>query len=183
MNEIGKKFLRWKCDKTRQTRDDLFKEVWQVYHGKLQVYLSQFHRDENDISDIVSDILLRTFESLDRYDSRYSFSTWIYTVARNHQIDLFRKKKLYMEDIEDFTLSDTSTPESILMNQNDIENVRRAVSGLSVSDRELIFLYYYEGMKYREISEITGTPVGTIKFRMSENKKLLKKKLERSLIL
>lgn len=61
--------------------------------------------------------------------------------------------------------------------------IREAVEDLDPVDRELIYLHFYEELKYREISQITGMPEGTIKYRMSENKKNLKKKLERSLVI
>ena len=182
MDQIRQKFEKWNIHKKTKQRDDLFREIWQIYHGKLQVYVSQFSNNSDDRTDLASEILLKVFESIDRYNSSYSFSTWLYTIARNYQVDLIRKKKIQYEDLDDNSVSHEQTPEAILIRDSDQQLIKEAVTLLSSLDKEIIFLYFYEELKYREISDITGIPEGTIKYRMSENRKFLKKKLERSLI-
>lgn len=101
MDQIRQKFLEWDKSKTNGHLNDLFQEIWEIYHPKLQVYVRQiYHCGEKQ--DLVSDILLHVFETIDRYKSSYSFSTWIYTVARNYTIDLIRKKTIHPENIDDF---------------------------------------------------------------------------------
>lgn len=182
MDHIREKFLLWEKNKNVKKYNDLVQNVWETYHPKLQVYISQFHfYDEN--SDLVSDILLHVFESLEQYKSQYSFSTWLYTVARNYTVDKLRKKKIATVNIDDHLPENEMTPEIILLRNSERELIRQAVSCLASIDKELIFLHFYEELKYREISLITGIPEGTIKYRMSESKKILKKNLERNLIL
>lgn len=182
MDQIREQFLKWEADKQNQHYADLIQNIWEVYHPKLQVYCSQFyHLEEN--SDLVSDILLHVFESINSYKSQFSFSTWIYTVARNYIIDRLRRKTLHAENIDDHMLGNENTPESILLKNSEQEMVRHAVDLLKPADRELIYLHFYEKLKYREIARITGMAEGTIKYRMSENKKILKKNLQRSLAL
>ena len=172
----------WESSKMDKNYRDLIQNIWEVYHPKLQVYISQFyHQGEN--ADLASDILLHVFEGINRYKSRFSFSTWIYTVARNYIVDQLRKKTLHAENIDDHMPGNENTPESILLKNSEQEMVRNAVGLLQPADRELIYLHFYEALKYREIAQITGMAEGTIKYRMSENKKILKKKLERSLVL
>ena len=182
MDQIRKIFIKWENSKKAVHKDELLQEIWKKYHSKLQVYLSQFYFNHHDKTDLVSEILLKAFESIEKYNSDYSFSTWIYTLARNFSIDLLRKKSIRQEQIDDYIIGDNNTPESLLMKDCEQVIIQKAVSSLASIDRELIFLHFYEDLKYREISRITGMPEGTIKYRMSENKKKLKSKLERSLI-
>jgi len=182
MDQIEKNVIKWEKSKKAVHKEELFQEIWITYHPRLQVYLSQFFADSQDKTDLVSDILLKVFESIEKYNRDYSFSTWIYTVARNYSIDLLRKKKVQYEIFDDFAISDNITPESLLLRDSEQKLIKQALTILSSVDRELIFLHFYEGLKYREISEITGMPEGTIKYRMYESKKKLKKQLERSLI-
>ena len=183
MDKITGFYLKWKKDKKRKHRDILFQEIWKIYHQKLQVYLSQFTGKNCDTTDRASEVLLKVFESIGRYNNDYSFSTWIYTIARNYQIDLLRKKNIQSENIDNHILINEETPESIILRDSEQLIIRKAVSTLESIDRELIYLYYYEELKYKEISEITGIPVGTIKYRMFENKKQLKIELQRSLVI
>ncbi len=180
MDQIKENFIKWKRYKRDKYRDILFKEIWEVYHSKLQVYVSQFYNLDMDSTDRASEVLIKVFESIESYNSSYSFSTWIYRIARNQQIDHLRKRKITHENIDDHILTDSNTPESITIRDSEQLQVRDAVSTLRETDRELIYLHFYEELKYSQISEITGMPVGTIKFRMSECRKQLKLELLRS---
>jgi len=183
MDRMGKYLNLWLSKNTSKYRDLLFQEIWTNYHRKLQVYTKQFYQSNGDYADRASEILLKVFESIDKYKCEYSLSTWIYTIARNYLIDLIRKKEISSVNIDDHVLSDFETPESLAVRDSEKTMVRAAISDLSSVDRELIYLYFYEGMKYHEISKIMGMPTGTIKYRMSENRKQMKTKLERSMIL
>jgi RNA polymerase sigma-70 factor (ECF subfamily) len=180
MDSIKKKFLAWQKHETPEKKDELLCEIWEVYHPRLQVYVSGFSGNRGDVSDSVSEILLHVFESIHLYNGRNAFSTWLYTLARNRIIDQLRKKKVPNDSLGDFEPGDSCTPEDLLIKKTEQESVRDAVNRLSGGDREIIYLHFYEGLKYREISEITGIPLGTVKYRMSESRKTLKNDLERS---
>jgi len=183
MDRMGKYLNMWLSKKNSKSRDLLFQEIWSTYHPKLQVYIKQFSQSDYDHRDRASEILLKVFESIEKYNRKYSLSTWIYTIARNYLIDLIRRKEITSVNIDDHILSDFETPETLAVRDSEKSMIRDAISDLSSVDRELIYLYFYEEMKYDEISEITGIPTGTIKYRMSENRKQIKKTLERSMIL
>lgn len=183
MDQIKQMFLIWEKDRKEKSREQLFSQIWEVYHPKLQVYVSHFYIESVENTDLASDILLHIFETIDRYNSTYSFSTWLYTVARNYSVDRIRKKQIIHEDLDACNRGDENTPESIFTRNTEQELIKEALSCLNPTDKELIFLHFYEGLKYREISGITGIPEGTVKYRMSETRKVLKKKLERSFAL
>lgn len=165
---------------TKKNRERIQENVWVTYHPKLQVYLKQLFPGIRDVEDRVSEILLKVFTKLDQYNPKYAFSTWIYTIARNSQIDEIRKISIQSVDIEDQIVSTDDTPETEFMKMYEQNAVKEAINELKPCERELIYLYYYEEQNYREISEITGIPTGTLKFRMSCSKKKIKSIMERS---
>ncbi len=175
MDQIKSKFLKWEKNKNEILRNNLFQEIWEVYHPKLQVYVSKFQNNSNDHTDLVSDILLHIFESIHKYNKDFSFSTWLYTIARNYQIDLIRRKKIRIENIDDHLVSHENTPESLMVRRTEQELIRNSVSLLSSTDKELIYLHFYEELKYREISHITGIPEGTINTACLKIKSSLKR--------
>jgi len=180
MENIRKKILLWKAGLTG--RDTVLEEIWRTYHPKLQVYVRNFGYGIPDESDMVSEILLKVFEKLHSYNARYAFSTWIYTLARNTVIDRMRKDRPEQGNIEEREPWHERTPEALEMENTEQALIRDAVAELNSANRELIYLHYYEELGYRDISRITGIPEGTIKYRMSESRKILKKKLERSFV-
>ncbi len=60
--------------------------IWNEYYPKLYVFVRPYFRHSpEDREDAVQEILLKVLRNLDRYDSNYSLSTWIYRIARNHR--------------------------------------------------------------------------------------------------
>ena len=162
-------------------KEKLMQEIWTTYHPKLQVYLTQLFPKTPDIEDRVSEILLKVFDRLDNYNPKFALSTWIYRIARNDQIDQIRRVVIQSSEYSDETLTcNSTTPEDLFFKVYEEENIRKIIKSLKPTERELIFLHFYEGLKYREINEITGMAIGTIKYNMSCIKDIIKSKLERS---
>jgi RNA polymerase sigma-70 factor (ECF subfamily) len=189
MDKINQLYHEWQSKKRSLSqenyRDRLLREIWQVYHPKLQVFLSSDPScPRGDREDRASEILLRVFESLENYNPDYAFSTWIYRIARNSQIDRFRKKGPLFVDREPQESDGRGqrdgweTPESIVIGETEKSLIKSAIETLPPTQRELLFLAYYENMKYAEISQVTGLPVGTIKYNIHMIKKDLKSLLK-----
>ncbi len=88
---------------------------------------------------------------------------------------------MQFDNIDDHILADKETPESIIIKSSQQLLVQDAISILSPNDREIVYLYFYEELKYHQISEIMDIPVGTIKSKMYQIRKKLKAELQRSL--
>ncbi|MBB6480217.1 RNA polymerase sigma factor [Spirochaeta isovalerica] len=175
-------YRKWQNKKSETARQDFYSAVWVRYHSRLQVYLSPWLGKGAECEDRVSEILLGAFERIETYNSRYAFSTWIYSLARKRCIDGLRKKRIVTEELTADHGGAGETPESLLIKSEEKRLIGEAVSRLSAEDRELVFLYFYEEMKYREIAGITGKPLGTVKFRMSEIRKQMKSELSGSFV-
>ncbi|MBN2439733.1 MAG: RNA polymerase sigma factor [Spirochaetales bacterium] len=167
-----------------QTKQNRFSEIWNKYYPKLMVFVIPFFKDKTvDAEDAVQEILLRVFQSFSNYDSKYSVSTWIYTIARNYCIDQSRKEirlNKWEQDVPDnFQDADEYfNPESLFLKAELKEKIRNLILTLDETDQQICFLYNYEDLNYREISGILKIPVGTIKYRMYKIRDKLKKKLE-----
>lgn len=161
-------------------KEELMEHIWLTYHPKLQVYLKQMFPNITDQEDRASEILLKVFDNIEKYNDKYALSTWIYRIARNSQIDKIRKVNIKCINFEDHVISDFETPEELYIKKLDKNNIKEVLTNLEAHERELIYLYYYEEQNYREISDITGVPEGTLKYRMSCSRKKIKSILERS---
>ncbi len=182
MDEIRTRLSLWQKSGSPDDRSELLKCIWQQYHRKLQVYACQFQGSPQDAPDRASEILLKVFESLGAYNPRYSFSTWLYTLARNCMVDRCRDKNPETVPLSGYEHSESSCPEAMHIKEEECRAVEKALCTLEKRDREIIFLHYYENLKYREIAKISGIPAGTVKYRVHEAKKRLAAELERSLL-
>ena len=105
-------------------------KIWIEYHPKIQVYLKQISPEKDNYEDMASEVLLSVFENLDNYNNDYSLSTWIYTIARNRQIDYIRKTKHQLIEYKEELDFHENTPEQELINHYDIIQIRYAITRL-----------------------------------------------------
>jgi RNA polymerase sigma factor (sigma-70 family) len=78
-------------DKTIEPQEK-YKDLWEYYYPRLLIYIKSFKKTSNlEHHDAVSDILLKIFNNLHKYNQLYSLSTWVYNIAKNHVLDLYRK--------------------------------------------------------------------------------------------
>ena len=70
-----------------------FGELVERYQTRLVNYLYRMVRNLDDAHDLAQEVFIRVYQALDRYDSQYRFSTWLFRVAQNAAIDVIRKRR------------------------------------------------------------------------------------------
>lgn len=139
------------------------------------VYKFVYYRvgDKDTSEDLTSDIFNKALTGFSTYDSRKaSFSTWIYSIARNTVIDYYRKqsreKKLVDESPADVP-SGADSPDRQLAKSEEYRKLRECLLKLKTQEQEIIALKFSSEMTNREIAAVTGlsdTNVGTILCRV-----------------
>ncbi len=113
------------------------------------------------------DVMLAVWNKAHQFDpKRADVSGWIYQIARNRQIDLFRRSSRPVP--EDLISEETETcdAEQIVGLEQEVSALRDALSRLKPSQRDLIEKAYLGELSHSEIRETTGIPLGTIKSRI-----------------
>ena len=127
-------------------------------------------RDPARAEEITQEVFLEVWGRAARYWSeRGSARAWIGTIAHRRAVDVVRSEEASRQRMERIgRLVDTEYDE--VVEAVEAADDRRMVSGalgrLSVAQRQAVELAYFEGLTYREVSEQTGVPLGTIKTRM-----------------
>ena len=122
---------------------------------------------------VAEDLTSITFEKAWRARLRYrrnlsSFSTWLFTIARNVAVDYFRQRKaeVPLEEITD--RGDDQTPEAVAVRESEFRRLCALLAGLPDRERELLALKYGSGLTNRAIAKVTGlseSNIGTILHR------------------
>ncbi|XOB40888.1 MAG: RNA polymerase sigma factor [Candidatus Nealsonbacteria bacterium] len=157
---------------------DNFGQLYDKYIKKIFnfIYYKTHHKETAE--DLTSDTFIKALNKLDRFDeSKGSFSTWIYQIARNTVIDFYRTKKnsINIDDIWDL-----STDEDILRDLDTakrLEDVKEYLKTLKSEQREIVILRVWEGMSYKEISEAMGKSEASCKMAFSRTIKILKEQM------
>ena len=142
--------------------------------------------------DIFQETFLRVLKNAHTYTPRAKFTTWCLQIARNLTLDHFKREGLRQhasidasapgsEDRTMAALLQGADPESFELAQSRelIDEVRQAVTQLPENQREALILRMYEDMPYAEISEVLGSPEGTVKYWVHEAVNSLARYLEK----
>ncbi|MBU3127221.1 RNA polymerase sigma factor [Clostridium tagluense] len=127
--------------------------------------------DYNISYDLTQEIFIKMMKNINKYDYKNgNFTHWILKIASNHYKDYFRsaayKQRINNKDIDGEEIYADGTVVDILEKNESRKAVKKAVDNLPTLQREAIILKYYNNLKIKEISEVTGFNESTIKSRL-----------------
>jgi RNA polymerase sigma-70 factor (ECF subfamily) len=136
--------------------------------------------------DLAQDIFLKIFKSLDTFDRRANFQTWLISVSRNLCIDHYRSVRKEREtidrDVDANELSPTSHdpgPIAALEQRDRVVLLRRALVELPKTLRTAVLMRDIQEMSYQEIAVTLGLPEGTVKSRINRGRTELARHVKR----
>jgi RNA polymerase sigma-70 factor (ECF subfamily) len=158
------------------------------YKDKLFYYskrISGFSNEE--IEDILQDVFLKVYKNLNSFDDDFKFSSWIYGITHNETISAYRKKrsrpeKVDLEIDEDGIekISSNFDLEKEISFKLTSEEVSAVLEEMEEKYREVIVLKFFEGLDYREISDVIKKPMGTVASLMNRAKQEFRKKFNQN---
>jgi len=160
------------------------------YQGKIVNYTSAMTRDASDAEDVAQETFIRAYRSLNKFRGDSSFKTWLYriatNVARTHLGRRARQSRLAGHSLDDDTQALLAS--DVPSGETNIETtviardaINHALAVLPDKLRVAIILRDIEGLDYKEIARITGSPIGTIESRIFRARRALRPLL-RSLV-
>ncbi len=161
---------------------DAFRTIVESYEPLLRHLSAKYLRDEDQRYDAVQEIFLKAYRSLEKFDRERRFMPWLYGIAVNYLKTVYRRNRKrttnevsYVYPIED----ERDNPESRSMQSATEETVRKAVDSLPKSLREVVILYYLEGLSVEEVKEILSIGKENVKSRLHRARKKLRIILEK----
>lgn len=175
LTEKGKRDLKLVKDALNTGNPAAYSELLRLYRDPIYFMLYEKLNDQELAKDLTIESIGKAFKKLHLYTEKFAFSTWLYTIARNHTIDYLRKNKLPTVSIEKMLVgidgkktnfdikSDDLQPDLFLEKKQRIAILRHIVENLKPKYRDLVKLRYFKEMSYEEISEELCMPLGTVK--------------------
>lgn len=166
-----------------QGREDDFSELIRRYERELFRYLARYLNDVSLAEDVFQNTFLQVHLKRSMYEDGRPVRPWLYTIATHQAVDALRKTRrrpmVSLDqpaggsegDADPRSLVELLTqaeegPLGRLELEERREVVRNAVAKLPDTLRQTLILAYFQELKYREIAEIQGIPVGTVKSRL-----------------
>ena len=156
------------------------------YRRLISSLIRRMIKDEEDVLDLTQETFIKAYNGLDKYQSAYSFSSWLFKIASNTCIDFLRKKRLSSvslsqtfindsgEETDEVELKDDSyVPDLNLLMQERKQTLLDAINSLPENYRLIIKMRHTEDLDYLEISEKLNMPLGTVKAHLFRARKIL----------
>jgi len=123
---------------------------------------------------------IRAYKHFNSFDRSKNFFTWYYKILRNLCLNKIRdsKRRNTVSLLEYRDIGSDEDIEQRLENEELRVNVEKAMMQLEPHDREILVLKEFNGMAYKEISEMLHIPIGSVMSRLYYARKRLGKKLE-----
>lgn len=142
-------------------------------------------RNDLDAEDVVQESYLRAFKFFERLrvpDSR----PWLLAIVRNVSYTLIQRRRVAEEELsfdEEMHSPDPEKqdPEVLLLQRMNQQVLKEAIEALPLEFREVLVLRELEGLSYKEISDITAVPLGTVMSRLARARKKLQASVARSM--
>ena len=143
--------------------------------------------NREDARDLAQEAFLRVFRSLDRFDFKHGFTTWLYRIVTNLAIDHLRRRRPAMSttgpdgEEPDLDLHDEGAPmPSAEMEREETATlVRACIDRLPPHFRTAMSLRELEGLSCKKIAEIVGATHVTVRWRLHRGRKLFQDEWER----
>lgn len=166
----------------RKGQTETFGVLVARYERELYGYLRRYLGDGNLAEDVFQNTFLQLVVKINQYEPGRPVRPWLYTIATNQAIDALRRQgrhqalslNQYREEagngdahnLMDALEMQSPGPPELAEGVELHERVRASVDQLPDFLRQVLILAYYQGLKYREIADILGIPVGTVKSRL-----------------
>ena len=152
----------------RQDRE-AYAELFGYYAPRVKSYLMRLGADNAQAEEIAQDVMVTVWRKAQLFDRQQaSVSTWIFRIARNRRIDLFRRAKRPALDPEETMIlpAGVEAPDARVEAMETENRVRAAMKDLPEEQASLLRLAFYDGLSHREIADKLDVPLGTVKSRI-----------------
>jgi RNA polymerase sigma-70 factor (ECF subfamily) len=161
---------------------DAFGLLLKRYERELYGYLRRYLGDADLAEDVFQNTFLQLYLKSSQYEQGRPVRPWLYTIATHQAIDALRRNSRHqalsldqnqtelpdgeVRSLQELLEARGPGPPELAHAEERREQVRAGVDQLPDFLRQVLILAYYQGLKYREIADIIGIPVGTVKSRL-----------------
>ena len=170
-----------------------FSTLYQKYYPKLIYFISKICKDVQKAEDISTDSFIVALEKIDKYDNeKAQFSTWLFTIARNLALqDLKIENRSISLDIEfddegttlkDF-IQETESNEAVYdVYSKKADVLKKHISELKEPYKTVIEMREIDGMAYKDIADLLGKNLSTIKSQIRNGRHILMEQSKREFL-
>ena len=155
-----------------------FRLLVQRYQKPVIRMISNLINDRHICEDVAQEVFLAAYKKLPSFNpARSSFSTWLFTIARNKSINAMKKKRILSVNNPPENPDYTEPADTLIQNELFIK-LDSALKSLNPGHRRALVLAEFENLQYEQIAQIEGVRIGTVKSRINRAKRRLRSALD-----
>ena len=167
-----------------------FEALLKKYRKSVYYMLLKMIKNPDDAEDLTQEAFAKAFNSIEKFDATYAFSTWLFRIATNNCIDFIRKKRVQTVSIDQpmegddgsnirFDVRDDDLdPNQSMLKQQRKRFLNMAIDRLPEKYRMLVELRYFKELSYEEVAQELQIPLGTVKAQLFRARELLNQELK-----
>ena len=168
----------------KESKKDEFLATIDTHKKIIYKVVNSYCKNKEDRKDLEQEIIIQLWNSFDKYNAEYKYSTWMYRIALNVAISFYRKEKkwLVINDFynEDSIYSIADQNENKTELDHNIKLLQEFINRLNELNKALMLLYLEE-KPYDEIAEILGISKTNVATKISRLKLKLKKEFHKNI--
>ena len=158
-----------------------FRELVNRYKNELYAFLRRFLNQQDLVEDVFQETFLQLFISKDSFDTSRPLRPWLFTIAANKAKDALRKRQrkaatpigtmtddseMSFGEVLNILTSDPTVPYDELAKDETAQRVRKIIADMPENLRQILIFAYFNKFSYKQMAQILGIPIGTIKSRL-----------------
>ena len=161
---------------------DAFERLYRIYQPRLARFLTNLVKRPQLVEEVLDDTMMVVWNTAASFRGTSKLSTWVFAIAYRKALKARMRWPDPLEDQQfDNRVSNDAAPDAELEQSRIRSALVDAMEGLSAEQRAVVDLTYFHDLGYREIAEILGCPVDTVKTRMFHARRRLRQALSGTL--
>ena len=170
MNSTDTEWLEAQVNAACQGNDEAFSRLVEKFQMPVFNLCYRMLGDSAEAEDAAQESFWRAYQSLNRYDQKRPFATWLLSISAHFCIDQLRKRRLVtlpMDILPEEDAPDPApNPESSYNQREEQQNLHKLLAGLNPQDRAAIIMRYWYDLSEEEIGEALSLSVSAVKSRL-----------------
>ena len=160
---------------------EAFRELVETYKKKFFGLAYEFTRNHADAEDVSQMAFIKIFRSIDTFKKGSSLNSWLYRIVANTAIDHIRKRPFFPAGFPESATAASGPkgedPAASAERQQLRGRIERALGAVSERERMAFILHHDHGLSLKEIAEIQGVTLGSVKSYIFRSIRKLQKEL------
>jgi len=169
--------------KAKKGNEDSFQVIYDMYWPYVLFITKKLCRNDSDANDVLQDVFLKVFININKLEDETKLKYWLGTIARRESYNRIKKdQKFLTETIVDLNdpidFDEDFIPDVYLEKKELRQRLIKIINALPTRQREAIYLYYYVGMKVKEVAKYQNCTEENVRKAMYDARQTIKRKLE-----